>query len=161
MSGLFVHNSGEIMARKKRTTVGNTDTDGTTSAVTVAEPKAPATQPEAKRPDYIDGPPVSESGNVVKSAESPERQTNWGDPYKRIFSSNEKGFEMGENRRFKQRVFLFNERPEQSILDTLKDCGFTYRPAEKAWTIPANPDTRRLSEELAHEFAGEARGLRR
>jgi hypothetical protein len=47
------------------------------------------------------------------------------------------------------------------VIDTLKECGFTYRPAEKAWTIPANPETRRLSEELAHQFTGEAQSMSR
>ena len=85
---------------------------------------------------------------------------NWGDPYKVIFSSTVNNFEMGENRRYKQRVFKFTEKPSEDVLAALKDNGFVYRGAEKAWTIPANADTRKLSEELAQKFAGqgEARG---
>ena len=85
---------------------------------------------------------------------------NWGPPYKVIFSSTANGFEMGENRRYKQRVFKFTDKPSEEVLAALKENGFVYRGAEKAWTIPANPDTRKLSEELAQKFAGqgEARG---
>src|ERR1700733_14835844 len=69
------------------------------------------------RPAYIDGPPVTPEGQIIQadngaqvSAEEndgPEGQgKNWGPPYKAIFRSAAKGFEMGENRRFKQRVFI-------------------------------------------------------
>ena len=56
---------------------------------------------------------------------------------------------MGENRCFKQRVFKFSEKPADDVIASLKDAGFTYRAVEKAWTITANPDTRKLSDELA------------
>jgi|ERR1043165_1613479 hypothetical protein len=82
-------------------------------------------------------------------------QKQWADAYSSIFSSPTRGFEMGENRRFKQRIFKFTEKPEQSIIDMLKKNGFVYRPSEKAWTIAANPATRQLSEQLAKQFHGE------
>ncbi len=144
------------MARKKRTK--SEDTEAAPAATAVAEPEAPAVLPPLQVPAYIDGPPTTPDGKVVMDAEP---QKSWGDPYKRIFSSEAAGVEMGENRRFKQRVFKFRERPDQLVIDTLKEYGFTYRPEEKSWTIPANPDTRRLSEELAHQFAGESPGMSR
>ena len=58
---------------------------------------------------------------------------------------------MGENRRFKQRVFTFKEKPAEEVLAALKEHGFTYRADEKAWTIPANADTRKLTDELARD----------
>ncbi len=63
---------------------------------------------------------------------------------------------MGEDRRFKQRVFTFKERPANDVIAELKDNGFTYRIAEKAWTIPASAETRLLSDRLAKDFAGPA-----
>jgi hypothetical protein len=125
----------------------------------------------AERPPYIDGPPTTPEGEIVKAntatavAEPPAEQANgqerpqgrnWGNPYKPIFASNVKGFEMGENRRFKQRVFMFKEKPSEEILAALKEAGFTYRASEKAWTIHADAETRRLSDELAQQFAGES-----
>jgi hypothetical protein len=86
---------------------------------------------------------------------------DWGNPYKPIFSSKDKGFEMGENRRFKQRVFIFTEKQDEQILAALKDNGFTYRAGEKAWTIQADAETRKLSDELAREFAGQAASMSR
>src|SRR5580692_11201095 len=89
--------------------------------------------------------------NAAAVAEAPESNgqdtgqsetRDWGNLYKPIFSSKDKGFEMGENRRFKQRVFIFNEKPDEAILAALKDNGFTYRAGEKAWTIQADASTR-------------------
>jgi hypothetical protein len=84
---------------------------------------------------------------------------NWGNPYKALVTTAD--FEMGEDRRFKQRVFLFKEKPSDEVLAALKENGFTYRANEKAWTIQANPDTRRLADELAREFAGQTAGVSR
>jgi hypothetical protein len=81
---------------------------------------------------------------------------NWGPPYKTILVCKEKGFEMGEDRRFKHRVFKFKETPSDQVLVALKENGFIYWANEKAWAISANADTRRLSDELALEFAGHA-----
>jgi hypothetical protein len=92
---------------------------------------------------------VSGEPNDVESGQRP-----WGNPYKTIITT--KDFEMGEHRRFKQRVFKFKEKPDVQILAILKEKGFTYRPDEKSWTIPANPATRVLSDDLAQQFAGSA-----
>jgi hypothetical protein len=105
-------------------------------------------------PAYIDGPPVTEDGKVI-TQENPQAK-NWGPPYKAIYTSSLKGFEMGEDRRFKQRVFKFVDKPEPGLLQALKDAGFTYRANEKSWTIAANPETRALSDDLALRFGGEA-----
>jgi hypothetical protein len=85
----------------------------------------------------------------------------WGNPYKTIFVSKDRGFEMGENRRFKQRVFIFQEKPGEQILAALKENGFTYRAGEKAWTIQADADSRKLSDELARQFAGQTVAMSR
>ncbi|MGD0462091.1 MAG: hypothetical protein ABSB74_06355 [Tepidisphaeraceae bacterium] len=147
------HRQGKIMPRKKNAAQEAAD-DQTSAAAAVAEPEKAATP---TRPAYIDGPPVDEKGNIIKP-NNPETK-NWGDPYKAIVST--PTFEMGENRRFKQRVFIFKEKPSEDVLASLKENGFTYRANEKAWTIQANPDTRRLSEELAEQFAGQFQSMRR
>lgn len=122
------------MPRKKKEAAEEVATQGTESVATaVAEPP---TSTETRGPN------------------NPNAK-NWGDPYKVIFSSAASGFEMGENRRYNQRVFKFTDKPSEDVLVTLKENGFVYRGAEKAWTIPANPDTRKLSEKLAQQFAGQ------
>ncbi|MGA2233169.1 MAG: hypothetical protein ABSH22_19880 [Tepidisphaeraceae bacterium] len=126
------------MTRKKKDITDTTDDEAET-ATAVALPEAPTEEEGLIRPEA--------------------RQ--WANPYKAIFVSKEKGFEMGENRRFGQRVFMFKEKPGDEILDALKESGFTYRAAEKAWTIQANAQTRKLSDELARQFAGHSAGMSR
>jgi hypothetical protein len=126
------------MARKKQEINEATDGEAET-ATAVALPEAPTEEEGLVRPEA--------------------RQ--WANPYKAVFVSKDKGFEMGENRRFNQRVFLFKERPSEEILGALKDAGFTYRAGEKAWTIQANAQTRKVSDELARQFAGHSAGMSR
>ena len=123
----------------------------------------------AQRPAYIDGPPTTVTGEIISAAPGVHEGNgadethgkNWGPPYKAIFTSSAKGFEMGENRRFKQRVFKFNDKPDAETLAALKDNGFTYRPEEKAWTIHADAESRLLTDRLALQFAGGAQEITR
>ena len=149
------------MPRKHKQSGGN----ATTAEAEVQSVNAGSTT--NARPAYIDGAPVTPEGQIIRADEGAQIQAqendgpegqgkNWGPPYKAILSSSAKGFEMGENRRFKQRVFIFKDKPAPDVLAALKDNGFTYRPAEKAWTIPANAATRELSDQLARQFGGES-----
>jgi hypothetical protein len=131
--------------------------DAEPAATVVMEDPNPL--PPIGRPAWIDGPPVTETGRSPlmdgdHRRDEPTPARNWGDPYKSIFNCPEQGFELGEHRQFKQRQFRFRERPADDVLATLKEQGFTYRDNEKAWTIPANPDTRRMTDELARSWAG-------
>jgi hypothetical protein len=129
----------------------------TATTVAVAEPEPREALPPIYRPAWIDGPPTTEAGRPSPLADHDGRQEppkNWGDPYKSIFNCPEQGFELGEHRRFKQRVFSFAERPSPDVIAELKDLGFTYRAAEKAWTVPADPDTRKMTDDLARKWAG-------
>jgi hypothetical protein len=143
---------GELMPRKKKTENGST--------IAVAETTSAEAAP-MQRPAFIDGAPVDEEGRGIKDqppapsmfeGEQKPEAKNWGPPYKAIYTSTQKGFEMGEDRRFRQRVFKFIDKPEPELLQELKDAGFTYRGNEKAWTITATPETRAISDELAHRF---------
>jgi hypothetical protein len=122
----------------------------TSTAVAEAEPAA---SQAAEVPKWIDGPPTPVNGFRTASAPS-EHGKHWGDPYKSIFTCREMGFELGEDRRFKQRVFKFALKPTADVLAELKGSGFTYRASEKAWTIPATAETRKMTDELARHWAG-------
>jgi hypothetical protein len=127
-----------------------------------AEPLTPVVEtPEGIGHTLPEGPVIRpKDGSFANAEQAGDGQgKNWGDPYKAIVKT--PGFEMGENRRFHQRVFLFREKPASEVLAKLKEAGFTYRANEKAWTIQANPDTRKLSDELAQEFAGHAVAMSR
>jgi hypothetical protein len=101
---------------------------------------------------------VSTTGKE-ESTESESRENEeprqWGDPYRAVYTNKELGFELGEDRRFKQRIFKFRDKPSQEWLDKLKAAGYRYRPQEKSWTVSADAVTRVESERLAAEFAKE------
>lgn len=105
--------------------------------------------------------PATAAGDAPADGPANPEGKNWSDPYKAVFTSREKRFELGENRRFKQRLFTFADKPGDDVLAALKDAGFTYRAAEKAWTIQASPETRQLSDDLARQFAGPVQGMSR
>jgi hypothetical protein len=130
------------MPRKKEITDTSAATETTGAATAVAE-AAPATESETN----------------TQEGQAPGK--NWGPAYKAIFSSMSKGFEMGENRQFKQRLFKFAEKPPEHVLAVLKEHGFTYRAGEKAWTVPATAENRVLTDRLAQEFAGVEQGVSR
>ena len=130
------------MPRKKREQTEAASTQpASIETNTIAAGTFTAEEPPVERPAWVDGPPVHTATADLPDAAREEPPKNWGDPYKSIFSCGEQGFELGENRRFKQRVFMFREKPTGEILSALKNNGFTYRAAEKAWTLPANPET--------------------
>jgi hypothetical protein len=149
------------MPRKKHK---NADAAPQTTEAATAAVAEPGT---GQRPAYIDGAPPTVTGEIISAASGSREGNgsdeshgkNWGPPYKAIFTCGAKGFEMGENRRFKQRVFKFKDKPDPEILAELKDNGFTYRAEEKAWTIHADNATRLLSDQLAAKFAGESPDL--
>jgi len=141
--------TGDNMPRKKSQAAADQAADNTVNELTAAETHpTPAVPPSAEAPAGTDEP---EEG----------QRKNWGPPYRAIFTCSAKGFEMGENRRFKQRVFKFKDKPAPEIIAELKEKGFVYRPEEKAWTIHADNASRQLSDELAAKFAGESQDIAR
>lgn len=153
------------MPRKKRKDADAAPQTTEAAPAAVAEPGTDTGQ----RPAYIDGPPTTVTGEIISAASGAHEGNgsdeshgkNWGPPYKAIFTSGAKGFEMGENRRFKQRVFKFKDKPDPEILAELKDNGFTYRAEEKAWTIHADNASRLLTDQLAAKWADESPDLSR
>jgi hypothetical protein len=144
---------GELMPREESTAPDAAETKTSEAATAVAELPKP-TAPSMTRPAYIDGPRVRPNGEIIKA----KRPKNWSEPYQAIVTGS--GFEMGEDREFNERVFKFRDKPSDTVLAALKQNGFTYRPKERVWTIQANPDSRKLSDELARQFAGPAAGQR-
>lgn len=136
------------MSRKKQ--IETNDTAATTdSAIAPAETTGSATA-------VAEPAPASETEANAQDGQAPGK--NWGPAYKSIFTCTAKGFEMGEDRRFKQRVFKFSEKPEEHVLAALKEHGFTYRANEKAWTVTATAENRVLTDRLARDFAGIEQG---
>lgn len=118
----------------------------------IAESSAPIETPSPEEPNA--------ARNADLSAEPfgpNEKPKNWGPPYKPIYTNVEKGYELGEDRRFKQRVFKFKEKPDEQTLAALKEAGFRFRAEDKSWTIQADAASRELSDRLAKQLAGPSR----
>jgi hypothetical protein len=99
-------------------------------------------------------PAATESAEVIDPEMLDDQPRAWAPPYKALFTSTAKGFEMSEDYRFRQRVFKFAEKPDEATLAALKAAGFRYRAAEKSWTIQADATTRRVADELARTLSG-------
>jgi hypothetical protein len=137
------------MPRKK---TDNTEKP-TIATTAVAEPATtPTPAAETIDPEMVDGKPAIHDAQLDASGEPTPK--NWGPPYKAIYTNAAKGFELGEDRRWKQRVFKFTDKPGPHVIDALKAAGFKYRGEEKSWTVQATPVTRELSDQLAQQFAG-------
>lgn len=126
-----------------------TDTANANATATLEAP-TPTAQDSAQ-PDSV---PTTQ-GPSAAPADGPTDGTgkNYGPPYRAVLVT--PSFEMGENRRYKQRVFMFKEKPDEQTRALLKESGFTFRPAEKAWTIPATAESRVMSDRLARVMAGQ------
>ena len=116
-----------------------------------------ATEPSdaAEPAEYPDEEPVTPEGagpdQPQPAAEGqPERQ--WAPPYRAAFTSALGGLEVGEDRRFKQVVVSFADRPSSEVTDRLKEAGFKFRPAERSWTAPASAVAREFAHSLAQEL---------
>ena len=130
-----------------------------TEAVVDSAPIEPQEQSTAIAERPTDAAAEVEAPNNTPTTDGTGK--NYGPPYKAIFTSHDKGFELGENRRFKQRVFTFNDKPDEPTIAALKQNGFTYRPAEKAWTTEATAESRVLTDRLARQFAGNESSMSR
>ncbi|MDB5328656.1 MAG: hypothetical protein JWM57_4225 [Phycisphaerales bacterium] len=130
------------MPRKKTTAAAAAPADTPTESTNATLEPSTQAAAETANETAATGGPVDGPGK------------NYGPPYKAIFTSAEKEFELGEDRRFKQRVFTFKDRPADDVIAALKENGFTYRAAEKAWTVPATAESRVVTDRLARQFAG-------
>lgn len=134
----------------------------------LTKPKKDASNSQRKKPkqgtgakelhvkdDQVPAAPTVNAKMSLPAVEvAPVEKSQGRNPYfQTIFMSVPSGFELGEDWRFKQRVFRFKEKPDESVINALKENGFTYRPSEKAWTIPADYASRTISDKLARHFA--------
>jgi hypothetical protein len=158
------------MPRKRKSTAAENTSSSESTQTAVAEAPAPAQQ-HGSHPvtDVAKAAPVAESPTAADTYKPAPSKTSepkaaaddkgWSKPYVALLVCREQGFEMGENRRFKQRVFLFKDKPTEEIRNTLKEHGFVYRPLEKAWTVAATHANRIVSDRIAKELAGKAEGI--
>jgi hypothetical protein len=130
----------DVQAHAERAPAPGAGAAAVTAAGGSAPPAATSTRTLAPEPESATDPRALEPFS--------------GPAYKAVFTSTSKGFELGENRRFKQRVFTFREKPDDATIAALKENGYVYRAAEKAWTTPATAESRLVSDRMAQAFAG-------
>jgi hypothetical protein len=134
---------------KKKTDESNQNTAMAVGDTATTEGIAPTTNEEPAKMD-----PSASAGAATNKAGGDAGIDPYG--YRAIVTCSRKGFEMGENRRFNQRVFTFAEKPAPEILGKLKSLGYVYRGAEKAWTVQASAVTRLEADRLAAELSGQS-----
>jgi hypothetical protein len=149
------------MPRKKDTTTASNSTQDNTNADAATRAGDAKTNSTVAVSETIDREMIDGRPAVHDAPSTTETPKNWGPPYKAIYTNAVKGFELGEDRRWKQRVFKFSDKPGPDVIDALKAAGFKYRAEEKSWTVQATPVTRELSDQLAQQFAGEEIGTGR
>jgi hypothetical protein len=121
------------MPRKKRIDAELATQNTEATAPTVQALVEETSSMSMNRPNWIDGAATTSNGEIISTdpngqdadSENETPSKNCGRPYKAIFTCSTKGFEMGENRRFKQRVFKFKDKPDEATLAALKENGFT------------------------------------
>ncbi len=140
------------MPRKKSTPAAEAATErpAETTATAVAEPPVPCqTETDVGSGAAIESPPTDGTGK------------NYGPPYKAVFTSAATGIELGENRRFNQRVLSFKDKPAMEVIERLKQIGFRYQPEDRSWTIQATAESRLMTDRLARELAGQNQSMSR
>jgi hypothetical protein len=117
------------MSSRKRTP----DKESTETTTTVVEPPAP----EA-------------SGNSQSFAErvgGPRKWTPDPDPFG-IAKDNLAGVRLFESKQDRQVAIKFGEgrpedKPSQAVIDTMKEAGFRWNPADRIWAYPVSPESAR------------------
>ena len=151
------------MGRKKSDTVVDASVPTTPKPKKTAQTTTPlpasasdAAQASVQQPMGADS--VRQPSAITVAADGSARteaEKTWGNPYRATFTCPAKGFELGENYRFRQVVFYFKESPDMETKTKLKDAGFVYRAGEKGWTLPATAANREVATNLARVFKGE------
>jgi arginyl-tRNA--protein-N-Asp/Glu arginylyltransferase len=95
---------------------------------------------------------------LPETAKAKSKQPN---PYRRLFHSNSKGFEYGEDRRLGQLLFYFDDKPEADVLDKLKEHGYRWHSSDKSWRVPATAAARIDASRIANEIHGSEQSLSR
>ncbi len=131
------------MTRKRKSTTNETypETSATATSPTISEPQAAAN----------DNAPVSETGNDAGPAAN-DNQPSFAervgqskrivapDPFE-IAADYLAGVRLFESRRDHQMALKFDEKPNQAVIDKLKEAKYRWNPTDRIWTQPVWPAT--------------------
>jgi hypothetical protein len=110
---------------RKRKSAQPTETEAA-SATAIAEPE-PA-EDHAESPSFAER--VGHKSERVAAS----------DPFK-IAGDYVAGVHLFESRQDRQMAIKFDDKPGQPVIDTLKDAGFRWSPADRVWAHPVRQET--------------------
>ena len=115
------------MSSRKRTP--DKESTETTTAAVVAEPPAAETKPE---------------GQSFAERVGQKKWVSPADPFG-IAKDNLAGVRLFESRQDRQMAIKFGEgrpedKPSQAVIDTLKEAGYRWNPADRIWAYPVRSD---------------------
>ncbi len=101
-------------------------------------------QPAETTAATVAEPPAAEAGQSFAEKVGQKKWTPAPDPFG-IASDNLAGVRLFESKRDRQMAIKFGEgrpedKPSQAVIDTLKEAGYRWNPADKIWTHPVRGD---------------------
>ena len=139
------------------------DKKSTETSTTVTEPPAATSTAVAELPVAIvaDGPPATQTEvSFVERVGGKKEYTKPADPFG-IAKDNLAGVRLFESKEDRQMAIKFGEgrpedKPSQAVIDTMKEAGYRWNPADRIWTFPVRADsamsTRIEAEQLYQEI---------
>lgn len=118
-----------------------------------AQPQPAVAGDDCSQPPAATTAPVADANDSEPGAGTERKQ--WSNPIWVMFACPAKGFNLVENRRFKQFAFYFDADPGAEVKGMLKETGFIYRPGDQSWTLPVTAANHELAVYLARELKGE------
>lgn len=131
------------MTRKRKSTTNDTssDTSNNTSSATITEPQAVAND-NAPMPVAADDNASAANDNQPSFAErvGQSKRIVAPDPFE-IAADYLAGVRLFESRRDHQMALKFDEKPNQAVIDKLKEAKYRWNPTDRIWTQPVWPAT--------------------
>jgi len=129
---------------RKRTPKNPTET-----STAVAEPPASDTSTAIAEPPVVDAPagvaeqPAAEPNGGGQTFVERVGQKKWQaapDPFG-IAKDNLAGVRLFESKQDRQMAIKFEDKPNQAVIDLVKEAGYRWNPADRIWTHPVRPDS--------------------
>jgi hypothetical protein len=158
------HIKGDFMPRKSKSKqpIQGTETAATTAVLeaqpdTSADPQAVATlEPE---PVTVAGPIPSEpTPTFVERLGERNSRALIPDPFL-IAVDNAAGVRLFENRQARVMAIKFDEKPDQPVIDMIKEAGFRWNPTDRVWTHRVREDSAMASRIDAERLYQEVRQM--
>src|SRR5271156_5354306 len=113
------------MSRKRTPDEKSTETTTTETTAAVAEPAAPET---------------SGNGQSFADRVGQRKRITAADPFG-IAMDNVAGVRLFESKQDRQMAIKFEDKPNQAVIDKMKEAGFRWKPEDRIWALPLRADS--------------------